>query len=90
VPGANIGREIALFEPGCRHVAKDIMGQDVANPAAMILSATLMLRHLGLDHHTNLIANAVYNVIEAGRVRTPDMGGTNHTTDFTFAVIKAL
>jgi isocitrate dehydrogenase (NAD+) len=63
VPGCNIGtvspllvenvavttsvQEYALFEPGCRHVAKDIMGANKANPAAMILSATMMLRHLG-------------------------------------------
>lgn len=40
-------KDFALFEPGCRHVAKDIQGQDVANPAAMVLSATMMLRHLG-------------------------------------------
>lgn len=47
VPGCNIGREYALFEPGCRHVAKDIMGQNIANPTAMVLSSSLMLRHLG-------------------------------------------
>lgn len=40
-------KEYALFEPGCRHVANDIMGTNRANPAAMILSATMMLRHLG-------------------------------------------
>ncbi|GAA5887878.1 hypothetical protein JCM16303_007368 [Sporobolomyces ruberrimus] len=90
VPGANIGREFALFEPGCRHVAKDIMGQDVANPAAMVLSATMMLRHLGLDHHANQIASAVYKVIADGKVRTPDMGGKSRTTDFTQAIIKAI
>jgi isocitrate dehydrogenase (NAD+) len=47
VPGCNIGAEYALFEPGCRHVAQNLMGQNRANPAAMILSATMMLRHLG-------------------------------------------
>lgn len=47
VPGCNIGRDYALFEPGCRHVGKDIMGTNKANPSAMILSATMMLRHLG-------------------------------------------
>ena len=47
VPGCNVGRDYALFEPGCRHVAADIMGKDRANPAAMILSSTMMLRHLG-------------------------------------------
>lgn len=40
-------QEYALFEPGCRHVAQDIMGTNKANPSAMILSATMMLRHLG-------------------------------------------
>ena len=47
VPGANIGRDVALFEQGCRHVGKDIQGRGIANPTAMILSATMMLRHLG-------------------------------------------
>ena len=47
VPGCNMGRDVAVFEPGCRHVASDIMGTNKANPAAMILSATMMLRHLG-------------------------------------------
>ena len=42
-----IVQEYALFEPGCRHVAKDIMGTNRANPSAMILSSTMMLRHLG-------------------------------------------
>lgn len=90
VPGANIGREFALFEPGCRHVAKDIMGQDVANPIAMVLSATMMLRHLGLDFQADSIARAVYNVIEQGTVRTPDMGGKHHTSEVTRAIIEQL
>lgn len=83
-------QEFALFEPGCRHVAKDIEGQDVANPAAMILSATMMLRHLGLDHHANQIAAATYKVLNDGKIRTPDLGGKSHTSDFTFSVIKNL
>ncbi|KAI0068644.1 hypothetical protein BV25DRAFT_1873704 [Artomyces pyxidatus] len=88
VPGCNVGREYALFEPGCRHVAKDIMGTDRANPAAMILSATMMLRHLGLDHIANKVASATFDVMNAGRVRTPDMGGSATTSEFTAAVIK--
>lgn len=90
VPGANIGREFALFEPGCRHVAKDIMGKDVANPIAMVLSSTMMLRHLGLDFQADSIARAVYDVIEQGKIRTPDMGGKNHTTEVTRAIIEQL
>ncbi|KAG8885862.1 isocitrate dehydrogenase (NAD(+)) idh1 [Tulasnella sp. 331] len=95
VPGCNIGREYALFEPGCRHVAKDIMGTNKANPAAMILSATMMLRHLGLDAIANAITTSTYDVISTGKVRTKDMGGKlprrNATTsDFTAAVIAGL
>lgn len=90
VPGCNIGREYAMFEPGCRHVGKDIQGRNTANPSAMILSSVMMLRHLGLDDHANKIANAIAKTIEAGSVRTPDLGGESTTTDFTFAVISNL
>jgi isocitrate dehydrogenase (NAD+) len=90
VPGCNVGRDYALFEPGCRHVAKDIMGTNKANPAAMVLSATMMLRHLGLDSHANNIAAATFDVINAGKIRTADMGGTASTSDFTAAIIKNL
>ncbi|KOS14822.1 mitochondrial nad-dependent isocitrate dehydrogenase subunit 1 precursor [Malassezia pachydermatis] len=90
VPGANIGREFALYEPGCRHVAKDIEGTNKANPAAMILSATMMLRHFGLDYQANQIATSVYRVIADGKVRTADMGGHSTTQQFTEAVLKNL
>jgi len=90
VPGCNIGREYALFEPGCRHVAKDIMGANKANPAAMILSSTMMLRHLGLNEIANSITAATYDVIAQGKVKTPDLGGNATTSDFTAAVIDNL
>ncbi|KZS98054.1 hypothetical protein SISNIDRAFT_449683 [Sistotremastrum niveocremeum HHB9708] len=90
VPGCNVGREYALFEPGCRHVASDIMGTNRANPAAMILSATMMLRHLGLDNLADPIASSVLDVINEGKVRTADIGGSSSTSDFTAAVIKRL
>jgi len=90
VPGCNVGREYALFEPGCRHVAKDLMGTNKANPAAMILSSTMMLRHLGLESLANSIAQSTFDVINEGKVRTADMGGSATTTDFTAAVIKGL
>jgi isocitrate dehydrogenase (NAD+) len=91
VPGCNFGREYALFEPGCRHVGKvrclfrtdllgppnlqDIMGTNKANPTALILSATMMLRHLGLDTQANAIAEATYGLVSEGKVRTADIGG---------------
>ena len=58
VPGANFGREYAVFEPGCRHVGLDIKGKNSANPTAMILSSAMMLRHLGLNDHADKISKA--------------------------------
>ncbi|KAK1921736.1 isocitrate dehydrogenase [Papiliotrema laurentii] len=90
VPGCNFGREYALFEPGCRHVGKDIMGTNKANPTALILSATMMLRHLGLDTQANAIAEATYDLVREGKVRTADLGGNASTTDVTKAIIDRL
>lgn len=68
VPGCNMGRDVAVFEPGCRHVGLDIKGKDQANPSALILSGTMLLRHLGLDDHANRISQAIYGVIAEGLV----------------------
>ncbi|KAJ9121349.1 isocitrate dehydrogenase (NAD(+)) idh1 [Naganishia onofrii] len=90
VPGCNIGREYALFEPGCRHIGKDIMGTNKANPTAMILSGSMLLRHLGLEKQANAIATAVYDVLKEGKTRTADLGGNAKTSDVTKAVIDKL
>ncbi|KFH48813.1 Isocitrate dehydrogenase [NAD] subunit-like protein [Hapsidospora chrysogenum ATCC 11550] len=66
VPGCNMGRDVAVFEPGCRHVGLDIKGKDQANPTAMLLSGTMLLRHLGLDDHASRISKALYAVIAEG------------------------
>ncbi|KAK5658930.1 hypothetical protein OQA88_1747 [Cercophora sp. LCS_1] len=90
VPGCNMGRDVAVFEPGCRHVGLDIQGKDQANPTALLLSGAMLLRHLGLDDHANRISNAIYDVIAQGKVRTRDMGGdaTNH--QFTRAILDSM
>ncbi|CAH6719506.1 isocitrate dehydrogenase [NAD] subunit 1, mitochondrial [[Candida] jaroonii] len=90
VPGANFGREYAVFEPGCRHVGLDIKGQNSANPTAMILSASMMLRHLGLNEHADSISKATYDVIAEGKSTTKDIGGTASTTEFTDAILAKL
>lgn len=87
VPGCNMGRDVAVFEPGCRHVGLDIKGKDQANPTALILSSSMLLRHLGLDEHANRISRAVYDVIAEPSKRTRDMGGNATTHDFTRAVL---
>lgn len=64
------------------------MGANKANPAAMILSSTMLLRHLGLESQANVIASAVYDVIKEGKIRTADMGGSTSTTEFTKAILN--
>lgn len=90
VPGANFGREYAVFEPGCRHVGLDIKGQNSANPTAMILSASMLLRHLGLNDHADKISKATYDVIAEGKSTTKDIGGSSSTTEFTDAILAKL
>ncbi|KAF7514130.1 isocitrate dehydrogenase (NAD(+)) idh1 [Endocarpon pusillum] len=90
VPGCNMGRDVAVFEPGCRHVGLDIKGKDHANPTAMLLSGSMLLRHLGLDDHANRISKAVYDVIGEGKSRTRDMGGRATTHEFTAAILDKM
>jgi len=54
-------------------VALDIKGRNLANPTAMILSASMMLKHMGLHAHASTIESAVYRVIKEGKV--PSAGG---------------
>ncbi|KAI1456559.1 isocitrate dehydrogenase subunit 1 [Annulohypoxylon moriforme] len=90
VPGCNMGRDVAVFEPGCRHVGLDIKGKDQANPTALLLSGSMLLRHLGLDEHANRISKAVYGVISEGKYRTRDMGGDSTTHEFTRAILDKM
>jgi isocitrate dehydrogenase (NAD+) len=71
-PGANIGAECAVFEP-THGSAPKYAGKDVANPTAEILSATLMLRHLGETGAADRILAAVRSVIGAGETVTYDI-----------------
>jgi 3-isopropylmalate dehydrogenase len=88
LPSANIGPENALFEP-VHGSAPDIAGQGIANPAAMVLSAAMMLDHLGYHDEGQQVRNAVTQVLEHGP-RTPDLGGDAATEDVTEAIIDGL
>jgi isocitrate dehydrogenase (NAD+) len=88
VPGANLGASAAIFE-AVHGTAPDIAGQDKANPTAMLMSAILMLRHLGADAHADAIEKALLRAFRDG-VKTPDIGGTAGTKAFTRAVIERL
>ena len=71
-PGMNLGRDYAVFEP-THGSAPDIAGQQMANPIAMILSAVLMLRHLGQRSDGDRLERAVAAVLAEGKHRTADL-----------------
>jgi isocitrate dehydrogenase (NAD+) len=89
VPGANLGTTTAVFE-AVHGSAPDIAGKNMANPTALLLSALLMLEHIGEAEAAGRIRSAIYGILGAGKVRTHDMGGIASTTEFTAAVCAAI
>jgi isocitrate dehydrogenase (NAD+) len=89
VGAANLGTEIGVFE-AVHGSAPDIAGRNRANPTALLLSAILMLRHIGRGDAAGRITGALDRVLTAGAVRTRDVGGTASTTEFADAVCRAL
>ncbi|MGH7468909.1 MAG: isocitrate/isopropylmalate dehydrogenase family protein, partial [Longimicrobiales bacterium] len=88
-PGANIGRDAAIFEP-VHGSAPDITGKGVANPGAMILAACMMLDYLDEKEACARIRRALQDVIQQGKVLTPDIGGKATTDQFAQAIISKL
>jgi isocitrate dehydrogenase (NAD+) len=89
VPSANIGTNAALFE-AVHGTAPDIAGKNLANPTALLLSAIMMLNHIGEADAATRIQTALNKVIQARKTVTRDLGGSATTTEFTDAVIAAL
>ena len=88
-PSANIGDDYGFFEP-VHGSAPDIAGKGIANPIAAILSARMMLDHLGESVWAQRVEDAVVSVLKEGNSLTPDLGGTSTTVELTEAVIDAL
>lgn len=88
-PGANIGRDAAVFE-AVHGSAPDIAGRGVANPMALMRSAILMLRHLELRAEAERLAEALRVVVVRRKIRTRDLGGSAGTHEFTDAVLRAI
>ena len=84
-PGANIGEKAAVFEP-VHGSAPKYAGQDRANPTALILSAALMLRHIGETDVADAVERSVREVIAEGVTVTADLGGRAGTREFAEAV----
>ncbi len=88
-PGANIGDEIALFEP-VHGSAPKYAGQDRVNPTAMILSAVMMLRHIKEEEVADRIEKALTMVLAEGKNVTYDLGGEATTSGMARAIVEKM
>lgn len=88
-PGANIGKNAAIFE-AVHGTAPDIAGKNIANPGALVLAACMMLEHIGDGERAQRIRSAFERTIREGKVLTRDLGGTAGTDAFTDEVIANL
>lgn len=70
--------------------APDIAGRGVANPTSLLLSACMLLDHVGQAQTAERIRAAVDEVVRAGDARTADMGGRASTREYTAALVRAL
>lgn len=88
-PGANIGDNMAVFEP-VHGSAPKYAGQNKANPTATMLSAVLMLRHLNEGAAADRMTAAIRQVIGDGKQVTYDLGGDAGTSEYADAVIETM
>ncbi|KAI1235036.1 Isocitrate dehydrogenase, partial [Lamprotornis superbus] len=87
-PSGNIGANgVAIFE-SVHGTAPDIAGKDMANPTALLLSAVMMLRHMGLHKHASKIESACFETIKDGKVLTKDLGGNSKCSEFTDEICR--
>ncbi len=89
VPGANIGDRYAVFE-SVHGSAPDIAGKGIANPIAIILSAELMLEHMGKREEAQKLWDGVRAVTSQGSILTPDLGGSATTDEVADAIVAAM
>ncbi|MFD3595600.1 tartrate dehydrogenase [Nocardia sp. NPDC058640] len=68
--------------------APDIAGLGIANPVAQILAGAMLLSHLGEHDAAAAVDRAVCDVLAAGTIRTPDLGGTATTADLGTAIAE--
>jgi isocitrate dehydrogenase (NAD+) len=99
---ANIGDEVAVFEPTHGSAPKYAeLDPPIVNPIAMLLSAVMMLEHIGEIEKARLIRNAIAAVVKEGKVRTYDMmrfpggpkalaAGAASTIEMTEAILAKL
>ena len=89
VSGANIGKEVSIFE-AVHGSAPDIAGMGIANPIALLNAACMMLIHIGKKDIANKINLAVDKTLKSKKVLTKDLGGNASGEEFTNEIISKL
>lgn len=89
VPGANLGDQVAVFE-SVHGSAPDIAGKGIANPIATILSANMMLRHIGENKAADRIQAALVLFLSEQKYLTPDLGGNSTSEDMVEGIIRKI
>ena len=89
LPSANLNDEYAIFE-AVHGSAPDIAGKNIANPTAMLLSACMMLDHLGYQKEADLIRESIDDVLSHTDIRTRDLGGSATTSEYASAIISTM
>ncbi|XP_032067444.1 isocitrate dehydrogenase [NAD] subunit gamma, mitochondrial [Thamnophis elegans] len=90
VPGANYGRDYAVFETATRNTGKSIAGKNIANPTAMLLASCMMLDHLRLHSYASVIRKAVFTAMDDAETHTPDIGGQGTTSAAVQSIMKQM
>ncbi|XP_048346128.1 isocitrate dehydrogenase [NAD] subunit gamma, mitochondrial isoform X2 [Sphaerodactylus townsendi] len=90
VPGANYGRDYAVFETATRNTGKSIANKNIANPTAMLLASCMMLDHLKLHSYASMIRKAVLASLDDPKTHTPDIGGQGTTSEAVQSILKQI
>jgi isocitrate dehydrogenase (NAD+) len=88
-PGANIGENIAVFEP-VHGSAPDIAGKNIANPTSAILSGIMLLKYIGEVNRAETIEKALKEIFKDRAKCTEDLGGSLGTREFTQEIINQM
>jgi isocitrate dehydrogenase (NAD+) len=89
VGAANLGERVGVFE-AVHGSAPDIAGRNIANPTALLLSALLMLHHIGESAAAERIQAALFRVLAIPERRTRDLGGNASTSEFAEHVSREI
>ena len=94
-PGGNIGKDIALFEP-THGSAPKYKGQNKVNPTAIMLSAVMMLRHIGEEKYADRLESSIAENIREGKYVTYDLKSRRDdpsavgTSEFADAIVRKI